>query len=241
MNLMKVIDKFPDLPQESKQHLKFIRMAYGKDAVFKIEDGNLYTLSATAKNMDPAIFCHSNFNPCLVDVIHEIWHLYIRAHFEIEMYDISEHLGNEMLAYSLDRDRFEETFQNTYSTMEHYFFLSKMSHKHKDTYAFIISDLEYISQYKMVDNSVSEQQLLAFCTSQLCILKEGTNLGGCQLSHLQNICETGFNKGIQLFEQMKEFKEINNEPRVMASLIKIMWSLEREPKYKRVKNKIEFY
>lgn len=218
---------YPDLPKETLDQLDFICADFGREVEFVIEDDKNFKLSASAENNIPIIKAASGLVVTEGDIIHEVWHLYMKSILKANNYNASDDLINEMISYSGSPEQFQYNFFCLHSAVEHYYFLKKIALEYKP-YAFLENSLEEVLKNPTGTFSKGEQQQLAIDTLQVLILSEKPLNCDVALNHLKSICPAAFKLGSELFSIVKGFNEIIQEPVIMERCIRLLWEVTTE-------------
>jgi hypothetical protein len=221
---MSIIEKYPDIPSETREQLDFIRNYFGHEVSIVENEEEELDLSASVVDGIPIITRRPQYEPSTTDIIHEIWHLFLKANLKMINYNFCPDLQDEMIGVSGSKAKLVYVFTQLYSAVEHYFFLKRIDPKY-NPYFFLESSLEEMLSIKSTSFSMLEIQSYAVDVVQILILKEGLKTGDCDvpLAYLKTICPNAFEIGAKLFKKLAEFAAVEQEPEIMEQLVKILW------------------
>lgn len=235
---MTVLDQFPNLPNECNEQLEVIKNFFKNEVLIEIENDLNSPIIAQVKNSVPIIAHEPNIRLTLGNIIHETWHLYIKACLEISNYNFSGNLEFDMINYSGTEEKFADIWFILYSTVEHFYFLDKIDASFQP-YSFL-SDSRHFAILNDVEMNNYNIQKIALTVLQLLILKNATEYGQDELSFLETNYPSAFNLGEQMFNLLKSFNEVDDEPQIMQELFKLLWSISGSVSITRINKELIF-
>ncbi|WP_418638351.1 hypothetical protein [Winogradskyella sp.] len=224
-------DFYDDLPDFSINQLREIEDEFGNKIQFEYHDKDLSLKASVSPDKEqPIISCRNNYSPSLDDIIHEIWHLFMKSKLNMIGYNLQRDFGTfftELCDHS--EDKRDELFMFLYSTIEHGFFFHKMIDEGFDPYN--NSEFELPTDINLANtinagNSNLDTMHMSVYILLLLIMQRDKVEGVDLLMPILKSNTISWHIGQNLFNVIDRFKNIEEEPKIMEECLEILTSYQ---------------
>lgn len=213
------------LPENILDNLNFIKDKYKSDVFYQKSEAILdYRLTASTINDLPFITCSAEFEPTLSDIVHELWHFYLKAYTGINNYNFGHNLKTEILnkinynnSINDAQQNFPLIFVQLYSEVHHFYFFPKMDKKLKpfEDMEKDVNETDWtLKTCYFYDSVLSILSILRLLILEHYHFNVKTHLDTAQI-YTQNELE----KARELMEILKGYENASCEPLVIKKLI----------------------
>jgi hypothetical protein len=234
---MTVREKFPTLPSETIDQLDFVVAHFGREVEYVVVDVSTFPLLAEVSDGIPQVTCRRTYTPELVDVIHEVWHLYMKAKLKIHNYNTSDKIEEILLKRLVTEEEWVEIVNNLYSAVEHFYFLGRMN-PDLNPYSFLENSLEDYMGIPETNPTSHFIRMTALNVVQLYILHQAKNNCHDELGYIRSFYPSAYDLGMQILRLLENFEQIENEPQIMAESFKILFDFNETVTYNLTGNTI---